>query len=867
MKYTLIEEYQTPAVAEVLKRLMQARQDWHGQWHRKTAFSLTATTGAGKTVMAAAVIEALFFGSDDFDFIADPGAVVIWFSDDPSLNEQSKWRLSQASDKLTVSDLVTVDNNFGRERFEPGKVYFLNTQKLGKNSLLVRGHDPDDAAIEKDGTGERLMPDLRSHTIWDTIKNTIEDPELTLYLVLDEAHRGMKESGNNATSGKPTIVKQLINGTGLVPGIPVVWGISATVQRFNEAIAGMEGHGTLPNVVVDAKKVQDSGLIKDTINLDVPDEIGDFATVLLRRGTRSLRDISEAWTNYAKEQGEPDTVKPLMVLQVPNSPDPKEISIWLDAIYAEWPDLPDDCIANVLGEHRTETFGSRSVPYIEPERVQESDWVRILIAKDAISTGWDCPRAEVMVSLRSATDRTHITQLLGRMVRSPLARRIPGNDRLNAVDCLLPRFDKKSVTAVVNALMSAGETGEDLPLRRVLIRPIEVHPNPDIPEAVWDKLLSLPSQTLPKRLARPVKRLTALAHELAHDGLLPDAGKKAHAEMHKVLDQVRTDLAAKIATMRAAVMTVEGQTLKADVASQGMTFNDFVEVSDYAVIEDAYKRAGRIVSPDLATTYSENLAAKDQDAEDEEDALINAHTDVAALGLIPEVKDVLEAAAEALSNQWLNEYREAIAALTDERQEAYRQIRELSANPLDVFLARPKAWLQPTMAREANGTETPLPRYEKHMLCDAEGLFPDELNIWEQAVLEAEAAKDGRVAWYRNPARASQDSLGIVYDDVDDKRLVRPDFVFFSQQVDGSIIADIVDPHGHHLADSLPKLHGLARYAEANGHLYGRIEAVSEVEGRYRVLDLQKSDVRAAIYAAGSAKSVYLAPVATPFKT
>lgn len=856
MKYTLIEEYQTPAVADVLDRLKKARKRWHED-RDKNAFSLTATTGAGKTVMAAAVIEALFFGSDDFNFEADPGAVVIWFSDDPSLNEQSKWRLSQASDKLTVSDLVTVENSFGRERFEPGKVYFLNTQKLGKNSLLVRGHDSDDAVIEKDGMGERLMPDLRSHTIWDTIKNTIEDPDLTLYLVLDEAHRGMKESGNNAASGKPTIVKQLINGTGLVPGIPIVWGISATVQRFNEAIAGMEGHGTLPNVIVDAKKVQDSGLIKDTINLDVPDEIGDFATVLLKRGTRSLRDISEAWANYAKEQGEPDTVKPLMVLQVPNSPDPKEISAWLDAIYAEWPELPHDGIANVLGEHRTETFGSRSVPYIEPERVQENDWVRILIAKDAISTGWDCPRAEVMVSLRAATDRTHITQLLGRMVRSPLARRIPGNDRLNAVDCLLPKFDKKSVTAVVNALMSGGETSEDLPLRRVLIRPIEVLPNPDIPEAVWDKLLSLPSQTLPKRLARPVKRLTALAHELAHDGLLPDAGKKAHAEMHKVLDQVRTDLAAKIATMRAAVMAVEGQTLKADIASQGMTFNDFVEVADYAVIEDAYKRAGRTISPDLATTYSEHLAAKDQDAEDDEDALINAHTDVAALGLIPEIKDVLEAAAEALSNQWLNDYREAVAALTDERQEAYRQIRELSANPLDVFLARPKAWLQPTMAREANGTESPLPRYEKHMLCDAEKLFPDELNVWERAVLEAETANDGRVAWYRNPARASQDSLGIVYDDADEKRLVRPDFVFFSQQADGSIVADIVDPHGHHLADSLPKLHGLARYAEANGHLYGRVEAVSEVDGDYRSLDLKSPDVRAAVASALSAKAAY----------
>ena len=79
---------------------------------------------------------------------------------------------------------------------------------------------------------------------------------------------------------------------------------------------------------------------------------------------------------------------------------------------------------------RQEQFGSYAVPYVEPERVQERDDIRILIAKDAISTGWDCPRAEVMVSFRAASDRTHITQLLGRMVRSPLARRIPGNDQL-----------------------------------------------------------------------------------------------------------------------------------------------------------------------------------------------------------------------------------------------------------------------------------------------------------------------------------------------------------------------------------------------------------------------------------------------------
>src|SRR6202158_2691487 len=100
-----------------------------------------------------------------------------------------------------------------------------------------------------------------------------------------------------------------------------------------------------------------------------------------------------------------------------------------------------------------------------------------------------------MMPFRSAQDPTHITQLLGRMVRTPLARRIPGNDRLNSVDCLLPFFDTASGEAVADALMSGGvDVGEsELPGRRVLINPKEMKPNPSVPEAVWEKLLSLPS--------------------------------------------------------------------------------------------------------------------------------------------------------------------------------------------------------------------------------------------------------------------------------------------------------------------------------------------------------------------------------------
>jgi type III restriction enzyme len=96
-------------------------------------------------------------------------------------------------------------------------------------------------------------------------------------------------------------------------------------------------------------------------------------------------------------------------------------------------------------------------------------------------------------------------------------------------------------------------------------------------------------------------------------------------------------------------------------------------------------------------------------------------------------------------------------------------------------------------------------------------------------------------------------------------KILRPDFIFFSKQADGTVVADIVDPHGVHLADALPKLKGLATYAEANLSTYRRIEAVAKIDDRYRTLDLTKDKVRAAVQAATFAKSLYTGDVAKDY--
>jgi len=313
----------------------------------------------------------------------------------------------------------------------------------------------------------------------------------------------------------------------------------------------------------------------------------------------------------------------------------------------------------------------------------------------------------------------------------------------------------------------------------------------------------------------------------------------------------------EITAARKAVLTVEGKTLKADLQGNKKSFDDFFEEADFVVIEDAFRRAARGISPDLARTYAEYLAGKNTKADSFEDALVEAHADIAALGLVIEVQEYLDAEADKIAKQWLQDHRVTIKGLSDERQEVYRLLKSWSKEPQDIDLAKPRSWIVATTALEG-GIETPLPTFSQHLMSyEEEGLFPSDLNALETKVLEAEMNREDFQAWYRNPSRASQDSLGIAYLDSSIFRIVRPDFVFLSLNKDKSIAVDIVDPHSHHLSDALPKIKGLAQYAETHAGNYRRIEAVSDLDGDIRVLDLTDKSVRAEILKAESAKSLY----------
>lgn len=436
--------FQKRALADIRMKTAEAMGSYH-RTHAPQVVSFTAPTGAGKTIIMSALIEAVLFG--DEQYMEQPNAIIVWLSDSPQLNEQSKQKIDSKADKIKLSQCVTIsEESFDKEVFEDGHVYFLNTQKLSVTSKLT-----------KNGDG-------RTYTIWQTLANTVWEKSDRLYFIIDEAHRGMQ--GREA-SRATTIMQKFIKGSedDGIPPMPVVIGMSATTQRFNALVEGTSS--TIHKSIVTTDEVRASGLLKDRIVITYPEEgavNNDMA--ILQAAADDWKEKWEHWTQYCFEQHYA-YVNPILIIQVLNGTGDALTDTNLD-----------DCIAKI--EERTgfklesgqvvHTFGSTvatlnvnglDVRYEEPSNIAEDRNIRVVFFKENLSTGWDCPRAETMMSFKHANDATYIAQLLGRMVRTPMQMHIQVDDVLNDVHLYLPYFNEDTVRDVVEALQST--EGGDIP--------------------------------------------------------------------------------------------------------------------------------------------------------------------------------------------------------------------------------------------------------------------------------------------------------------------------------------------------------------------------------------------------------------------
>ena len=411
--------------------------------HTPQVVSFTAPTGAGKTIIMASLIEDIYFG--DSQFVEQQNAIFVWLSDSPQLNEQSKLKIDTKADKIRLGQCVTVsEDSFDRETFEDGHIYFLNTQKLSVSSNLT-----------KNGDG-------RTYTIWETIANTVREKSDRLYFIIDEAHRGMQ--GREASKAT-TIMQKFVKGSDSdhIPPMPVVIGMSATTQRFNKLVENTSS--TIHKVVVTADEVRASGLLKDKIIITYPEaDAVNNDMAILQAAADDWKEKWGHWTQYCQEQHYA-YVNPVFIIQVLNASGKKLSDTNLDDCLNKIEErvgvkFETGQVVHTFGQTQSSiTVNGLEVRYVEPSRIADDKNIRVVFFKENLSTGWDCPRAETMMSFRHASDATYIAQLLGRMVRTPMQMHIQVDDVLNDVHLFLPYFNESTVRDVVDELQNS-EGGE-----------------------------------------------------------------------------------------------------------------------------------------------------------------------------------------------------------------------------------------------------------------------------------------------------------------------------------------------------------------------------------------------------------------------
>ncbi|MBN8437275.1 MAG: DEAD/DEAH box helicase family protein [Candidatus Accumulibacter sp.] len=795
MKISLFD-FQKDALHQLRDKLLAARK--FASCDNPQAIAFSAPTGSGKTIVMTALFEAILDEPDDqlawpLDWQPQPDAVILWVSDMPELNEQTRLKIESQSDRIfRVNQLIPIESTFDAERLQGGRVYFINTQKLGNDKLLTK------------------VGDGRQYSIWTTLSNTAKALPDRFYVVIDEAHRGM--AGGRGAKEAQTLMQRFLLGypeVGLVK-MPLVIGVSATPQRFMDLL--LHAPHTVYKVAIPPDEVRLSGLLKDRILIHHPDFATAAEMALLEEAARRWMQMTNGWARYCKAEGE-QTVWPVLVVQVENGSDKQLTKTSLiDALNviesAIGRRLNEGEVAHAMHDTGDLDVGGRRVRKVDASRIDGDKNIGVVLFKTSLSTGWDCPRAEVMMSFRRAEDHTYIAQLLGRMVRTPLARRIERDAALNDVHLFVPYFDTH---AVKNVIISLHNPEEVPPTETGSGRELVVLYRREGTEAEFKAFGELITYRVNAARAQShLRRLMAISRSLTIDEIDETAWPVAKQRIIGWME-------AQVASMKAAGQFVAAEQAITRVGLKTLAVQNgtgetepgddyHIDASDVD-IDRLFDEAGRALSHGLHMNYWQ--AHADRDA-------LEVKVEVIVLSRHHSAMTALESAAGSAFDELYDTHKKAIGKLQEQRRIAYERLRLATAKPSEV------PWHLPESIDFRRLPAAPF--WKQHLYVESDGQFRAELGLWEVGVLQEELADTSMAGWLRNSVKKPW-SLEIPYDTGGDTRPMFPDLVIVRQTADDFTI-DILEPHDPSFGDNFEKAIGLARFAEQHGHLFGRIQLI-----------------------------------------
>lgn len=362
--------YQEDAVRDLYNRVVKML----GYEKSRQRLVLKAPTGAGKTVIASALLEQLTQDLPERYDVASQQAAFIWIAPN-HLHEQSYFKMKNffsLKRSLNTMRWDEIDHSLGY--LKHGDILFLNWESINK----------DNAIIMRDSEQRQNLTELA--------RRTQVEQRTPIVVVIDEEHmfagRNAKKSEKVLAALNPKIELR-------ISATPIT--LASTVEIDREEV--VRAQMIKKNVVLNPAVVED-----ETCGLTLNQQ-------LLKLALAQREALKHKYEIIGKH------INPLLLVQLPNDDNQTmneeenqivaEVTRYLEA-------YPNITVENgrlaVWLSNRKENLTDIEKP---------DNMTDVLLFKQAIALGWDCPRAAVLLIFRELQSKTFTVQTVGRILRMP----------------------------------------------------------------------------------------------------------------------------------------------------------------------------------------------------------------------------------------------------------------------------------------------------------------------------------------------------------------------------------------------------------------------------------------------------------------
>lgn len=290
----------------------------------------------------------------------NPATVFLWLCPGAGgLHKQSQESFAEMTSGINYGDVYS----FIAEPNPCGQVFFINWDKIDKRSNLVL----------REGENKDLMAKVIA----------CHNDGVEIFMLIDEEHKYKDAANEYIGKIQPKHVLR-------ISATPISKGDHNEIITDDEVIvAGLIATGISINEGV-SKAIQDNNKLDDDL-------------LLIDLADKKRKEIQEEYDKRGLK------IRPLVIIQFPNGSDE-----WISRVKEALADLGYGTNSGLVA-----SWFSGDHPD-NPEEIKKLDGqYAFLLFKQAIATGWDCPRAKILIKLREGgTERFNI-QTVGRIRRMP----------------------------------------------------------------------------------------------------------------------------------------------------------------------------------------------------------------------------------------------------------------------------------------------------------------------------------------------------------------------------------------------------------------------------------------------------------------